>query len=163
MKKTLLTTSIVLIALMNACAKPNKESNQKNETVMEENAKTEIKKLLFNYRDALNASSVDQVLPLYTQNGVFMPSGAPTAIGTDQVKGAYEFVFRNIQLSIEFYIDEIEVSGNYAFARTTSKGSTLIHATGETVPEENRELFVLKKENGEWKIDRYMFNKMKQG
>jgi hypothetical protein len=41
------------------------------------------------------------------------------------------------------------------------EGSTLIHATGETVPEENRELFVLQKENGSWKIDRYMFNKMK--
>ncbi len=53
--------------------------------------------------------------------------------------------------------DEID----YAFARTTSKGSTLIHATGETVPEENRELFILQKEKGSWKIDRYMFNKMK--
>jgi len=28
------------------------------------------------------------------------------------------------------------------------------------VPEENRELFILQKENGSWKIDRYMFNKM---
>ncbi len=29
------------------------------------------------------------------------------------------------------------------------------------VPEENRKLFILQKENGSWKIDRYMFNKMK--
>ncbi len=122
--------------------------------------KQEIKNLLFTYRDALNASDVCKVLPLYTEDGVFMPSGAPTAIGTEQVKGAYEFVFSNIKLSIEFYIDEITVNGEYAFARTTSKGSTLIHATGETVPEENRELFILQKENGSWKIDRYMFNKM---
>ncbi len=122
--------------------------------------KQEIKNLLFTYRDALNASDVSKVLPLYTEDGIFMPSGAPTSIGTEQVKGAYEFVFSNIKLSIEFYIDEITVSGEYAFARTTSKGSTLIHATGETVPEENRELFILQKENGSWKIDRYMFNKM---
>ncbi len=98
----------------------------------------EIKNLLFTYRDALNASDVSKVLTLYTEDGIFMPSGAPTSIGTEQVKGAYEFVFSNIQLSIEFYIDEIIVNGDYAFARTTSKGSTLIHATGETVPEENR-------------------------
>jgi len=88
-------------------------------------------------------------------------SGAPTSIGTEQVKGAYEFVFSNIKLSIKFYIDKITVNGEYAFARTTSKGSTLIRATGETVPEENRELFILQKESGSWKIDRYMFNKMK--
>ena len=127
---------------------------------METSEKQEIKKLLFTYRDALNASDVDKVLPLYTEDGIFMPSGAPTSIGLEQVKGAYEFVFSDIKLSIEFYIDEISINGDYAFARTTSKGSTLIHATGETVPEENRELFVLQKENGTWKIARYMFNKM---
>ena len=126
-----------------------------------DNEKTAIEKLLFTYRDALNASSTDKVLPLYTTNGVFMPSNAPTSVGQDQVKGAYDFVFNSIQLKIEFFIDEIEVHGDIAFARTSSKGSTLIHATGETVPEENRELFVLQKENEHWKIARYMFNKTK--
>lgn len=126
-----------------------------------ENEKAAIEKLLFSYRDALNASNTDKVLPLYTANGVFMPSNAPTAVGQEQVKAAYDFVFKNIQLKIEFFIDEIEVHDNIAFARTSSKGTTLIHATGQTVPEENRELFVLQKDNGEWKIARYMFNKTK--
>ena len=65
-----------------------------------------------------------------------------------------------MKLTIKFDIEEIEVAGQYAFARTISKGTTLIHASGDTVPEENRELFVLKQEEGSWKIDRYMFNKM---
>jgi len=128
--------------------------------IMNEKEQREIKKVLFSYRDALNESNAEKVLSLYTENGVFMPSSAPTAIGHEQLKGTYEFVFSNIQLNIEFYIDEIEVVGEYAFVRSTSKGTTFIHASGETVPEENRELFVLKKENGSWKIDRYMFNKM---
>lgn len=34
---------------------------------------------------------------------------------------------------------------DYAFTRTTSKGTTLIHANGQKVAEENRELFVLQK------------------
>lgn len=127
----------------------------------EENMKEGIKKTLFNYRDALNESSTEKALALYTENGIFMPSGAPTSIGQEQVKAAYDFVFSQIQLNIEFDIDEIEIIGDYAFARTTSKGTTLIHATGNTVPEENRELFVLKQENSSWKIDRYIFNKMK--
>ena len=139
----------------------DEQINNQDTGEMEAIEKQEIKNLLFTYRDALNASDVSKVLPLYTEDGIFMPSGAPTAIGTEQIKGTYEFVFSNINLSIEFYIDEITVTGEYAFARTTSKGTTLIHATGETVPEENRELFVLQKENGSWKIDRYMFNKMK--
>lgn len=123
--------------------------------------KTAIEKLLLSYRDALNASDVNKVLTLYTTQGVFMPSNAPTSVGQEQVKGAYDFVFRNIKINIDFFIDEIVINSDYAFARTTSKGTSLIHANGQTVPEENRELFVLLKENGTWKIARYMFNKAK--
>lgn len=129
-------------------------------TVNTTNDQNAIKELLFAYRDALNASSTDQVIPLYTTDGVFMPTGFLTAIGTEQVRQAYDGVFANIKLSIEFFIDEVEVDGDHAFARTTSRGSTLIRATGDTVPEENRELFVLQRTEGGWKIARYMFNKM---
>lgn len=118
-----------------------------------------IETLLFSYRDALNASSVSQVLSLYTKNGVFMPTNAPTAKGTEQLKSSYEFIFKTIRLNINFVIEELTVSGNYAYAQTISKGTTLIHATGQTVPEENRELFILKNEDGSWKILKYMFNK----
>jgi len=161
MKRTMLLLAAII--LMSACQTKNSDNqiNNQDKAKMETIEIQKIEDLLFTYRDALNASDVSKVLPLYTEDGIFMPAGAPTSIGTEQVKAAYEFVFSNIQLSIEFYIDEIIVNGEYAFARTTSKGSTLIRATGDTVPEENRELFVLQKENGSWKIDRYMFNKMK--
>jgi len=159
--KNLLITFAALLPFI-TMVKSNLGENAKvlKTEIMNEKEQSEIKKVLFSYRDALNESNAEKVLSLYTENGVFMPSSAPTAIGQEQLKGTYEFVFSNIQLNIEFYIDEIEVVGDYAFVRTTSKGTTLIHASGETVPEENRELFVLRKENGSWKIDRYMFNKM---
>lgn len=157
------TVFLAILFLLTGCqSKVDNQNSSNNQKSMEmENEKAAIEKLLFSYRDALNASSTDQVLPLYTANGVFMPSNAPTAAGQAQVKDAYDFVFKNIQLKIEFFIDEIEVHGDIAFARTSSKGTTLIHATGQTVPEENRELFVLQKDTGQWKISRYMFNKTK--
>jgi uncharacterized protein (TIGR02246 family) len=158
-----LTLTAVLLLLVAACQnKTENQSNISNQNTMEQTTeKTAIEKVLFSYRDALNASDVNKVLPLYTNDGVFMPSNAPSAIGQEQVKAAYKFVFSQIQLNIEFYIDEIVVNGDYAFARTTSKGTTLIHANKQTVAEENREIFVLQKTNGQWKIARYMFNKMK--
>ncbi len=161
MKSTILLMAAILSISAFQTGGSESQINNQDKAKMETSEKREIKNLLFTYRDALNASDVSKVLPLYTEDGIFMPSGAPTSIGTEQVKGAYEFVFSQIKLSIEFYIDEITVTGEYAFDTTTSKGSTLIHATGETVPEENRELFILQKENGSWKIDKYMFNKMK--
>lgn len=128
---------------------------------MEKQAKQEIEKLLMEYKETLNTSNAEKATSLYSKDGIFMPSGAPSAIGEKQIKAAYDFVFSQIQLTIEFYIEEITVENSFAFAVTSSKGSTLIHATGETVPEENRELFVFENENGAWKIARYMFNKTK--
>lgn len=156
-----LALSVVMLMSCQAPDQGTATDHNTTETMNTANDRAAIKTLLFAYRDALNAASVDQVMPLYTTDGVFMPTGFPSAVGTEQVKGAYAGVFSMIKLNIEFFIDEIEVDGDHAFARTTSRGTTLIHATGENVPEENRELFVLEREKGAWKIAQYMFNKMK--
>ena len=120
-----------------------------------------IEKLIFSYQDALNASDTSMVIELYTKNSVLMANSAPTAEGAGQVKGFYQYVFDNFSYTLQYSIIEIEISGNYAFARSTSKGSFIIKAKGQTIPDENRELFVLEKVDGKWKIARYMFNKSK--
>ena len=155
--------SALTVVLLTACQTPSEQpvTDHTNTGTMNSNDQSAIKRLLFAYRDALNASSVDQVIPLYATDGVFMPTGFPTSVGTEQVRGAYAGVFSMIRLNIEFFVDDIVVDGDHAFARTTSRGSTLIHATGQHVPEENRELFVLRRVNGDWRIAQYMFNKMK--
>jgi uncharacterized protein (TIGR02246 family) len=119
----------------------------------------QIGQLLERYETALNSSDVDAVLALYADDGVFMPSSAPTASGTEAVRKAYEFVFSTIRLDIRFTVYEIAVEGSMAFAHTGSKGQVTVLAEGVTVPEENRELFVFQKQDGAWKISRYMFNK----
>ena len=156
----MITGAIIVIIFCppNRSVRSSKQFKQVKMATTEQSA---IEKMLLSYRDALNASDVSKVLTLYTNDGVFMPSNGPSAIGQEQIKGSYEFVFKTIQLNIEFFIDEIVVNSDYAFARTTSKGTTLIHANGQTIPEENRELFVLQKVGEQWKISRYMFNKMK--
>ncbi|MCB0518223.1 MAG: SgcJ/EcaC family oxidoreductase [Lewinellaceae bacterium] len=128
---------------------------------MNPSAKSAIESLLFDYEKALNASDTKAVLKLYATDGVFMPTEAPTATGPAGLEQAYNFVFSQIKLNIKFQIDEIVVHGDLAYARTISRGKTDVLAAGITVPEENRELFVLVKEEGAWKIGRYMFNKMK--
>jgi uncharacterized protein (TIGR02246 family) len=155
--------SAILIGLVGiGCTAKKQDSSriQKNNQEMEKRDKEEIESLLMVYEEALNTSNVTEAVNCYTEDGVFMPNTAPTARG-NEIGGAYEFVFSQIQLNIRFHIEEIVVDNDMAFAITTSKGTTLIHATGDTVPEENREQFVFEKENGIWKIARYMFNKTK--
>jgi len=156
----ILMTMSLLASCQNTSENTN-NTNPKNTETMEKLAKQEIENLLMIYKETLNTSNVEKATSLYTKDGIFMPSAAPSAIGKENIKGAYDFVFSQIQLNIEFYIEEITIENTMAYAVTSSKGSTLIHANGETIPEENRELFVFEKENDTWKIARYMFNKTK--
>ena len=157
----ILMTIGLLTSCQNTSENADNKTNLKNTETMEKLAKQEIENLLMVYKETLNTSNAAKATSLYTKDGIFMPSGAPTAIGTENIKGAYDFVFSQIQLNVEFYIEEITIENTMAYAVTSSKGSTLIHANGETIPEENRELFVFEKENDSWKIARYMFNKTK--
>jgi uncharacterized protein (TIGR02246 family) len=155
MKRILL--SVMVLFLMASC-NPQESNNQKTE-IMQKEDKLQIEKLLGVYKDALNTADAKLAQSLYTKDGVFMPTEAPSAIGSENILKSYEFIFSQIKLTIEFFIEEIEVDGNLAFATTSSKGTVLIHAINESVPEANRELFVFEKIAGEWKIARYMFNK----
>jgi hypothetical protein len=68
-------------------------------------------------------------------------------------------VFKAIQLSVKFNLAEVvEISPNWAFARTNSAGKVKVHATGQSDPESNQELFVFQKVAGDWKIARYCFS-----
>ena len=157
--KTILTIMTALMVL--SCEQTRNQNNVESENVvvMQKEEKQKIEALLAQYKKALNTSDAQLAQELYTKDGTFMPTEAPSGIGSEAILKSYEFVFSQIQLNIEFFIEEIEVDGNMAYAVTSSKGTTLIHATGDTVPEANRELFVFEKVNGEWKIAKYMFNK----
>ena len=116
--------------------------------------------LLAKYNEALNASSTEAVMPLYAEDGVFMPPYSPSAIGAAAVRKAYDAVFKAITLNVKFTIAEIvEVGPGWAFARTSSAGTTTDHATGNKRVEGNQELFIFKKDaDGAWKIARYSFS-----
>ena len=158
-----LITLIFAVTLLTGCQESDRNEPIQNEAQIQETMQKEdkqnIEALLGEYQKALNTSDAQLAQSLYTSDGIFMPTEAPSGIGAEGILKSYEYVFSQIQLNIEFFIEEIEVEGNMAFAVTSSKGTTLIRATGDTVPEANRELFVFEKIDGTWKIARYMFNK----
>lgn len=118
-----------------------------------------IEQLLKSYFVALSKSDVQAAVASYTKDGVFMPTEAPTATGVEQLKAAYRHVFDTIKLNVGLKIEEIVPSGDYAYAVTSSNGEITLLDKGTTVANKGRELFVLRRVGGEWKIARYMFNK----
>jgi uncharacterized protein (TIGR02246 family) len=119
-----------------------------------------VAEVLSAYNQALNSSNTNAVIPLYAEDGVFMPPYSPSAVGLAEVRKAYDAVFSAIKLTVKFNVEEIvEMSPDWIFARTNSAGTTLNHATGATSKEGNQELFIFRKEkDGRFKIARYSFS-----
>jgi uncharacterized protein (TIGR02246 family) len=119
-----------------------------------------VAEVLSAYNQALNSSDTNAVMPLYTEDGVFMPPYSPSAVGLAEVRKAYELVFAAIKLTVKFDVAEVvEMSPEWVFARTNSSGTTLHRATGVTTKEANQELFIFHKEKGDkFKIARYSFS-----
>ena len=115
--------------------------------------------VLAKYQDALNQSDTDAVMKLYAPDGVFMPQNSPSSVGAEEVRRAYDAVFRTIKLTVTFNVAEVvEMAPNWVFARTNSAGTVKVLASDAGGPEANQELFLFQKIEGVWKIARYCFS-----
>lgn len=121
---------------------------------------TAIRETLSAYEAALNESDTTAVVPLYTDDGVFMAPYRPSAVGKAAVQRAYDADSKAITLHIKFNVAEIvEMSPEWAFARTNSAGTVTVNATGAKNAEAGQELFIFKKgSDGAWKIARHSFS-----
>lgn len=164
-KITILFTSLLLISI--CYSQDNKEDSKKQSTYYlyknkkEMSTATEkqaIEKVLSSYGNAISESNTVDLVSLYSKDGVLMPNGAPSLKGQEQLKTAYENLFKAFELSVQYTVDEITLNRDYAYVRTNSKGTTLIRSKSETIPVNNKELFVLHKENDQWRIAVYIFN-----
>jgi len=118
-----------------------------------------IEGLLKSYERALNASDVEGVVRLYTEDAVLLPPNAPSAVGIDAVRATYTGIFQAIDIDLTFEIAEVKVvSSDWAFLRSTSRGVVTILASGAQIPSSNHELFVLHTTRGRWKLARYSFS-----
>ena len=119
--------------------------------------KAQFEELLGTYSKGLASKDVEGVLKLYSSDPVFMPEYAPPAVGREAVRKAYEWVFATLQLDGHFIVHEAEVVGDTAWVRTNSTGRFTVIATGAEADVANSEFFLLKRQDGAWKIHRYIF------
>ena len=103
-----------------------------------------IRETMAAYNTALNGGKTAAVLPLYTEDGVFMPPYSQSAVGKSAVATAYDKVFEELQFDVKFTIAELVVMApDWAYVRTNSAGTTFHRSLGKKLAEANQELFVL--------------------
>ena len=113
-------------------------------------AETGIKETMAAYNAALNGGQTAAILPLYTDDGIFMPPYSDSSVGKEAVRKAYDKVFDELKFHVRFTIAELVVMApTWAYVRTNSAGTT----------EANQELFIFAKgDDGKWRIARYSFS-----
>jgi ketosteroid isomerase-like protein len=97
--------------------------------------------------DAAKAGEADKAVEAFATDGLAAAEGKPTAQGTDALTTLFKDLFKTKMIATHTF-DETRMVGEVAFVRTTSTEGS----------EKYREFFLLKKSDGEWKIERFMNN-----
>ena len=165
MLKTYLVLAITGVVLLSASVagaqslQQTRSSDSHGHDQSEARSRDAIKAVLKSYEQALNASDVQGVVKLYTDDAVLLPPNAASAVGIDAVRATYTGIFQAIHTNLTFEIAEVNVvSPEWAFLRSTSNGTVTLLANGAQILSSNHELFVLHKTQGGWKLARYSFS-----
>lgn len=149
----LLTTTVALAATPHSTA-----HHDRHTTLGEQTMTPELQTLLDTYERSLNEGNVDLVRSVYAEDAVFIGQPFPTATGRDDIVALYGGFLSQLDFDVKFEVLEVELDGSLGFIRTQSVGTIVPKGQTPEGPEQNREIFVVKKIDGAWKIYRYIFN-----
>lgn len=122
--------------------------------------KTAVANLLSDYANAINTANTALIASFYTQDGRLMPEGLKDLTKGDLINRGQKF-FQQVRFQIDYAVPDTVIDGEYAFVQTTAKTTTTSLETKKVEDQTSRDFFVLRKEKEDWKIFRYVFNKLK--
>lgn len=115
------------------------------------------------YFEALNGRDLDAIMDVFTADAVVMPNEAASAAGAEAVRATYANRFAAFEYRRELHVDDCLVDGELATVRCHTSGSFTLLADGRRIEGVSRELFVLQRRSGAWRIRCYMFNRPAPG
>jgi uncharacterized protein (TIGR02246 family) len=121
-------------------------------------AKT-ITTLINDYAEVLNSGDAKAVGSFYADSGAILTNGYNTVTKQQLDAASGGFLSKN-KFSIEYRIENVTITGEYAFVESLATTS-LTSAGKSPVNKESRDLFILQKDQAAWKIYRYIFNDTK--
>ena len=118
-----------------------------------QNEAKSVETLIHAYGEALNSGNAKAIGGFYTNDGAILPNGHNTVKKKqlDQISGDF---LKKTNFKLGYQIENVTVSGDYATVES-------IATTSSPENKKTRDLFVLRKDHGTWKIYRYIFNSTK--
>lgn len=118
----------------------------------------EIKQLLQTYQRGLNDADLDLGRSVYANDADVIGQPFPTATGIQEIIALYADFLSKLDFNVQFELLEVELSNDLGFIRTRSHGTIVPKGQKPTGSEGNREIFIVKRIQGDWKFYRYIFN-----
>ncbi len=110
------------------------------------------------YETLLNAGDAAAIPDLFAPDGVAEWNNVPTASTTAERRAIYDALFRTAKFSTVFGYASVEAYGDAAVVRTFHHEGATVLENGKKVVDLNREVFVLRKTDGSYRIQLYIFN-----
>jgi len=102
---------------------------------------------------ACSTGDAELYLSIFTEDAVVMPPGYPAAMGKEELRPMIEGLFGLFDLELPYTVEEVEVIGDQAFARSSWQYSMTPKEGGETTTSPGKQLDNLKRQSdGSWKI-----------
>ncbi len=119
----------------------------------------QVKAVVERYQVGLNSADFSIIRPLFAKDAVAEWNEKATVVGVAAMAQPYEDLFKLIKFATDFQYDAVDLYDDVAIVRTHHPvGSVeLFIADGSKKLDFNREVFVLHREGGDWKIVLYTF------
>lgn len=164
MKKLLLATLIMAPVFFSPSYAAEKNTTKEAYAFSSDSAVAAQQKAVYDvvnrYQDALNSGNIDTILSLYGKTSYSQWNNKVTADTTEKRRQQYTDLFKTEKFVTEFGYDSVYVNGDMAYVRTHHHVGQVVTVLkdGSKVLDKNREIFVLEKQEGQWKIVIYTFN-----
>ncbi len=109
---------------------------------------------------AINAGDLDSWMSFYTDDAVRMSPNFPAFIGKDAIRDVYQSFFEQNTFEGDGMIEEVIVSGDWAFIRGIATYTITPKASGEPIREYLGKWVAFNKRqpDGSWKYHRFIYN-----
>lgn len=120
------------------------------------NVKESFKTLLRAYQ----VGNAEGVMSVLDADVMWMPPDAPAVKGFDAVTKSHQDMFAANTISLSFSVQDVETSGDWAYARGQYTVSVTPKAGGNPSAEAGKAISVMKRDaNGVWRFYRFIWNR----
>ena len=119
-----------------------------------------IRQLIRAWYEAVASSDVDQLVSFLTDDAVAMIAERPALVGRDAVEEGFRAYFDLYRQALDIQVDEVQVSGDLAFARINEETQVYPVDRQEAVHVSQKAMFVYLRDDhdGPWRVGRFIAN-----